>query len=274
MSYENQIAKTELGLFAELYQITTSDTVFYYTSYIQDVQFQSNLYLARPIQRGDFSYSDKLRALRVRISGALDTPFLQYIANAPPELTEIKIVRVFLDNPNDFIQLFLGSIISISIAENLAHAECESGTRLLRNQIPKYLFQARCNHRLFDSFCGLIETDFAVVAQIDVIAGPDLFLSMLASYSAGYFTFGHAKYQREVRLITDHTIDLPNIRIRLHSPFTKLAFNGFPPAGTEITIFPGCDKTYAMCLNKYNNITRRLSFDYIPSSNPVIWGFQ
>ena len=269
MAYSTEIEKTQISPFAELYRIVVGGAVYYYTSYSEDYIFQSNTYLKRPLKRSEFSFSDRLRAVRVRVSAPIAGPFLQFIATAPPQLIEIKITRVFVDTPTDYLQIFQGYVISVVIEGNVASVECESETRLLRNKIPKYLFQATCNHILFDAGCAILEGDYDVSAVLSGVTGPILVSSTFAGYADGYFLQGIVKFThptlgQDIRLITNHVGDT----ITLQVPFSGIAI------GSTVTAYPGCDKSYDTCLAKFNNLANRLSFDEIPSSNPVMWGFQ
>ena len=269
MTYSSHLSKSKVPTFAELYRIVAGSAVYYYTSYQADYVYNGNTYKAVPIKRGEFSFSERLRAVRVNVSAPLAGPFLQYIATAPPQLVEIKITRVFIDTPTDNVELFNGYVISVTIDGQVASAECESETRMLRNKVPKYLFQARCNHVLFDSVCGLTEATYAVNGTITDIDGSDITATAYDALADGYFVQGVAKFTHptnglDIRLITNHVGGV----LTLQFPFSGLV------VGNTVTAYPGCDKSYDTCNTKFSNLANRLSFDTIPSSNPVMWGFK
>ena len=263
MAYSDKIGKIQASAFAELFEISANNTTYYYTSHAQAVTWGGHSYLARSIKRGELSFSDRLRSVRVQVSAPLDAPFLQYIANAPPELAKVKITRKFLDS-SDAVQIFWGYAISITIADNIASVECESETRMLRNKIPKWVFQAYCNHMLFDSHCGLDAADFAVDATVSDVTGSTITAAVFATFAAGYFILGHVKFQNDIRLVTNHVGAVLTLQI----PFPNLAVDGV------VTAYPGCDKSFEMCRDRFNNLPQRLAFDNIPSSNPCVFGFK
>ncbi len=266
MPYSDKIKHLQLPPFAELYHIQIGEANYYYTSYSEDVlfDFDDNVYFAAPIHRGDFSNNDKLFSQRVTVSVPLTDWVLAYIANAPTELVKLRIYRVFQDGSNDYIKLFDGVNLDISFAENMANIIFESLTQVLRNKLPRVLFQSRCNHRLFDSECSLKEADFKVTAVV-TIDGSDLISTTFDTFPDGYFTQGQARKSGDMRLITNHVGD----RITLQVPFDNRVENG-----SSVDVYPGDDQSADTCRNKFDNFDNFLGFPYIPSSNPVIWGFK
>lgn len=265
MSYEEKIQQVQVDSFAELFKITIGDEISYFTSFATDVLFQGNIYSARPIERSEFQFAERMRSVRCRISAPLNPIFMQYVANAPSEAVKVEIYRVFIDNPDiNYIVLLGGEVISVTIEGNMASAECESSSHQLKNKIPRFVYQARCNHVLFDLGCGLFEEDFAVPAVVTV-SGSNLIASVFDLFDDGDFTKGHAKFGTDFRMITNHVGNT----ITLQVPFDSRV-----KSGSTVKVYPGCDGSFSRCINRFDNLVNRLAFDHIPSSNPTIWGFQ
>jgi len=264
VSYNTKISVEEQQPFAELYEMSVGSDIKYYTTYSQDVLFAGNTYQAKPIRRGDFNFSQNLRSVKLKIDVPLTETIQRYIANSPVEPISIKITRVFLDESGDSIVIFQGEVIDVTITKYHAQVYVESYTKVFRNKIPKAIFQARCNHMVFDERCGLIENNYKVEAIVTVNQA-ELTSNDFTAYDSGYFTGGHVVYDGDMRLITRHSGDTLN----LHIPF-----DGRLTTGKTVAVYPGCDKTPSTCKNKYGNFTNFLGFPYIPESNPTIWGFE
>lgn len=266
MAFMDKIKFTKLPPFAELYEITVGSTLSRFTSYSKDVDFGGNTYLARPIKRGNFTFTKKLRSIRVTVSAPLGPFGQQYVANVPPEPINIRIVRVFQDGSGDSIEVFDGEVISVRVAGNAAHAEVESSTKIFRNKIPRIVYQAYCNWYLFDpDTCGLNEATYQVPAQITLLSPVDLQSSTFDSYDDGYFKGGHVEYDGDIRMILDHVAD----QIEIHTSFDSRVQNG-----VTVNAYPGCDKAPATCVSKFNNFDNFCGMCYIPSNNPVIHGIR
>ena len=114
MAYDTKIESTEQPIFAELYEFQVGAIINRYTSHLIDVEYNGETYYARPIKRGDFSFTEKLRSVRVRINAPIDATLSKYVANAPVEPVLVKIIRVFQDGSNDAVQIFQGEIIDVT----------------------------------------------------------------------------------------------------------------------------------------------------------------
>jgi len=83
-----------------------------------------------------------------------------------------------------------------------------------------------------------------------------------ATQPDGFFTMGHVRHNTDIRLITDHV----GQDITLQVPFDSRLQDG-----QLVSAFPGCDKTFETCRDKFNNLARRTGFDLIPETNPAVW---
>src|SRR3989304_3533267 len=136
MTYSDEIKKLQQGAFAEIYKITSGDETWYYTTYEKDVVFESNTYLSSPIKRSAFSFDEKLKSQRIKITAPLTDPLKRYIGNSPIEPTKIIITRVFIDNPAFFKIIFIGEIIGVTMLKGIADVDCESISLIFRQRLP------------------------------------------------------------------------------------------------------------------------------------------
>lgn len=263
MTYSDEIKKIQQGPFAELYKFKAGDESWYYTTYEKEVVFESNTYEPRPIKRSSFTYDDKLKAQRIKISAPMADPLKRYISHAPPEPTRVTITRVFVDTPNFFKVLFIGEVIGITMQKGIAEADCESTSLIFRNKIPLWCHQAFCNNQLYDGQCTVDRNAFKISAVI-TISGNDLISAAFTSQPSDWLTLGHVlTAYNDIRLITNHVGDT----ITLQIPFdSRLA------SGATVTAFAGCDKKYSTCDTKFANFPNFKGFPFIPANNPVIYG--
>jgi uncharacterized phage protein (TIGR02218 family) len=266
MSFETQIAKREMEVFQELYEMTLGNTVKYYTSGLERVIWFGREYLPRPIKRGSFERTEKLNSVQVTITAPIDEMNRKYISNSPSEPIRIKIILVFLSNPDtEYYTIFDGEILDVTFQDNQANAIVESKTNVFRNKIPKILYQSYCNWTAFDTGCTLLEASYLVEAVVESKDKSDLVSSTFDAYDDVYFTGGHVRYDTDIRFITKHT----GSTLSLQAPFdSKVA------VGSTIKAYPGCDRSCDTCKNKFNNFSNFVGFPYIPNSNPTIWGIS
>lgn len=259
----------------ELYRISFGNSIEYFTSWPESLTFGGQLYKAAPIKRSGFNLDSQYKNVTMTISAPPTEAFAQYLAGSPAGVTEIIIYRALETDLTDYKVLFSGNIKSISFKDHLCSAEVVSNSNILDNPIPPYLYQSYCNHTIFDAGCSLSASTWSQNLG-GIVLGEDAngYYAEHAYfgtgfYSDGYFTQGViASVDGEfVRLITYH--DRANGKCYLHVPFGSDELE----SGDNAYAYPGCDGSPGVCDSKFSNLLHFLGMPYIPSNNPVIWGF-
>lgn len=262
MSFDSEIVKTELSALPELYDFESGGVVIgRYTSYLKSITFRGLVYTPAPIKRGDIGTDASFSAPGVTITAPVLDLMVQYIASQPVEPVKVTIYRVIEADTGSYVVLFKGRIKTISLQDRIVTAVCEGGSNILTARYPDTLFQSGCNHALFDPGCGLSKENWAVSGTVAGVFGANVFSSLFDG-NAGYYSGGILTFGSSASMITGH----PEGYVTLHIPVAGLS------AGSEITVYPGCNGTPSVCKTRFNNFDHFLGFTCIPSSNPVIWG--
>jgi uncharacterized phage protein (TIGR02218 family) len=120
---------------------------------------------------------------------------------------------------------------------------------------------------VYDSGCGLDDTVWRVAATITQVSGSMLVASAFGDYDNDYFKGGWITYGQDMRLVTSHTKSSASVTLQI--PFDSRMY-----VGASVWTYPGCDGAPSTCKNKFNNILKFLGMPYIPSRNPILWGFR
>jgi hypothetical protein len=271
VGYFDELQAIEPPKIAELYIVSSGPFTNYYTSFSEDVLFQGNNYKARSIERTNFNRKGTLTPTKINIKAPIDNLLQKYIANTPSEPVFIDIISTLpFVSGLPSAQFFRGRVVNATIAENMIAADCESRTQIFRNKVPSVIYQSRCNHQLFSTpigsigACNLLKTNYLVTATVTVV-GASLVSPTFATFPNDYFTGGFVEFGLDARWITKHIADT----IYLQVPFDSRVITG-----AIVFAFPGCDKKPETCRDKFSNSLNFLGFPYIPSQNPVIWGFS
>ena len=264
MTFDSNMQLVEQAAIPELYVFTAGGYVWRYTSYKTDLTFLANLHKVAAIKRSGFTVDRELGSARVSIGMFISDPLQKYISATPLPSTNVEIYRAVSSSLADYALLFEGAIQRISMANRVVTADCGQSGKL-RARLPHIVYQSYCNWSLFECGCGLDAESWAVPASITVAAST-LVSPTFASYADGWFTQGRVLYDGDYRWITNHVGNTISLQI----PFG-------PGLATGLTVvaYPGCDGQPATCRTKFDNFTvRHISMPYIPSHNPVIWGFK
>lgn len=269
MSYTTNLGASQQESTPEMYIITSGSTTKRYTSYPSDVTFLGNLYSAVSIKRTGISQSMELGSATITVSTLLDGDiFKKYINNQPIEPTRIEVYSAITSDLSSYVVVFKGQVKYVTIDNNQVNAKCEARSDALDTRIPRFIYQSYCNNDIFDSGCGLNEATYKVAGTVSSVSGHTIVSSAwgnAAGYEDDYFKGGRVVYGTDMRLVVDHT----NETLTLQIPFgSEVA------AGVAVNAYPGCDGSPQTCKNKFNNlIAGHMGMSYIPSRNPVIFGF-
>jgi uncharacterized phage protein (TIGR02218 family) len=265
MTYQTEIAAKQQEPFPEFYEIEQGGTYERYTSFNESLIFRGTTYQAAPINRGSFSYDTQFGSVNVDITAPITDVFAAYIGNLPIEPVNVVIYRAIKSDLTDYIIIFTGTVKSVTIKNRIATAKLEANSGWLFAKLPNVIYQAFCNHDVFDAGCGLSTITWEVTATITTISGYNIESATFGAKPDQYYTGGTVQFGVDYRLITNHVGNVLSLQL----PFdARLEIND------DVIALPGCDGAPETCVNKYNNLLRFLGMPYIPSTNPVVWGFR
>jgi uncharacterized phage protein (TIGR02218 family) len=264
MSFDSNMQATEQLAIPELYVFTGGAWQWRFTSYATDIEFASETYKTISLKRSGFNSTRQLGASRVSLYIPVLSPMTSYLSNAPTPSIKVQIYRALIDAPTEYALLFDGRIKKVVCQERVLQADCALDDELSA-RMPPLVYQSYCNWGVFECGCGLLESNWEVSAVVSV-SGSSLISSTFSTFASGYFSQGKIKFQGDWRFITNHIgaqVDL------------QLPFGSDLVSGGVVSAYPGCDGAPATCKAKFNNFdTRHVSMPYIPSHNPVLWGFR
>ena len=191
-------------------------------------------------------------------------PWFDEIANGLLDHAEIRRERVFAP---DWNSTPVGSVILfdgiVSTIDSLTTSQCQlkvkSYLSLLNQPMPRNSWQTSCLHTLFDAGCTLAKTAYQVIGQVG--AGSTLNTLNWNGATSGYYWQGTITFTSGPNTGLSRTIKLATgSQLMLHLPLPWM-----PLTGDSFFAYPGCDKTFATCKNRFNNTANNRSYPFIPT---------
>lgn len=271
-------ANTELVM-ADLFTFTTvGGTVYRFTSADRLLTVNGNTFSIGPV----ISRSTTKTTVGIEVStlnvdlyaspavllGA--TPIVQAFAQGAMDGGRVVVERLFMDVnrvQQGTLPVFGGRIGQVVVDRGHVGMEVLSHTTLLNVMVPSGVFQPSCRNTLYDGFCTVARASVAVAAAASSAsdAARSSFTIPLTGTPAnpGYFELGvavgvtgaNANVTRTVKAHTGTTTG--TITVVNPWPFAVAS-------GDQFTFYPGCDKTRATCIAKYNNLTHFQGEPFIP----------
>lgn len=251
--------------FAEVYEFFDGNVYSRFTTYQDSITHLGFQYKPAHIKRGAINRNTTFEQVTCEITAPLDESLTKYVANYPVVPTKVKIVRGLVSNFDAVnVNVFAGVIKAVQIEDIYAIAQCVSLGSILDAQWPRDLHSSFCQNSLFDARCGLAATDYMLNFQIHSFTGKGGLVSSDIGTNGSLYTGGYVSYVNDFRWITLGE----NNTFHLHVPFDATV-----EVGTILRAYQGCSKSAIDCRDKFNNLDRFYGCPYIPSDNPVLWGF-
>ena len=192
-------------------------------------------------------------------------PWFDEIANGLLDHAEIRRERVFAPDwnspPVGSVILFDGIVSTIdSLTATQCQLKVKSYLSLLNQPMPRNSWQTSCLHTLFDAGCKLSKAAYQVVGVVG--AGSTVNTLNWGGATSGVYWQGMVSFTSGPNMGLSRTIKLATgSQLMLHLPLPWM-----PVAGDLFFAYPGCDKTYLTCQNRFNNTANNRSYPYIPSA--------
>lgn len=247
----------------ELYSITLSGTTYRWTSDQEDYVFGGNTFQAAAISRSNIvrGVEDRQDVLTVEVPSSENFPRL-YVNIVPGQKATMTVQRLHREDPDqEAIILFKGLVQSVSFTNDAQ--KCSLSVRPLTvglsQAIPRFSYQALCNHILYDERCKVLQSLFQHTNVVNSVSGDIITVQGLAGKGDSWADAGFAQLgTTDFRLILEHTGD--DITVLL--PFSQEV------TGSVLDVFAGCKHDLATCKAKFNNVINYGGFAFVPLINP------
>jgi hypothetical protein len=255
----------------DLYRIVIGARVWTLTSGDEEVDYASGTagalehYVPTPMGRGGVTVKSSLTKSNMEVRLPLGHEIAVLLLGS--WLEQITTATVFRNKASGTAVIWKGRLASTMPDDTYLKLVFESVYTSMRRPGLRARFQKSCRHPLYGRGCNLDAEDFAQAATMDAITGRTITVPEAASVADGFFNGGMVKApDGTLTYVSSHVGD--QLQLNRISAGLAIAFAEDGP-GTAITIYPGCDHSYATCAAKFVNDDNYGGFDHIPVKNPM-----
>lgn len=269
LAYETSL---ETGTPTELYEISAGGETYRFSSSEDDYVFGSETYLGSSVHRTNIGVGQDQRTQLINFELPSTHPFVQrYVLIVPGQRATLSVFRFHrLDTPGlERVLTFKGIVRSVAFTRqgNSAQVAVMPLTGGLSRQIPRFTYQAPCNHVLFDARCKVpLDATNGYTGLVSAVSGSTVSVNGLSAKGAGWAIGGYITNATtdDYRLIIGQTGDV----ITLLVPFPL----SMAVLGENFTVTAGCDHSIATCKTKFDNVINYGGFAFVPTKNPFETG--
>lgn len=252
----------------EAYHFYTDDgdVHYYYTSHDAPFVFNGATYNPAYISRGENEKDADLEVSKLTITVARINDAVREDLNArQAQRIWVEVYKLHKEDLDEATVVFIGQLKGTIFDGTNVQIECVGLEYFLSQTIPKDRYIPSCNNSLFDSRCAVPASTYAILATITNFAadGTTITVAHAATTVAdGYLNLGFIKtYDGHRRMIVSNAAGTITLRFPLATISTQ----------TQVTLYPGCDRTLETCSSKYNNPENFFGFPFMPLDNPALW---
>ncbi len=189
-------------------------------------------------------------------------PFLQSLQQGLLDGAEIQREKAFFTAwgtpPIGSVVLFKGRVAQIdSIGRTSAQVTVASDLVLLDIDMPRNVYQANCQHVLYDANCSVIAGTYSTAGSVG--AG--------STQTQIEWTGATSAYQQGTVIFTSGANTGATATIKTAgSGWMQLAYPlpNAPAVGDAFSASYGCDRTMATCQSRFNNLNQFRGFPFVP----------
>ncbi|WP_165856726.1 phage BR0599 family protein [Marinobacter sp. JSM 1782161] len=239
-----------------------------YTYVDREVTAMGETWAPAAITPGNVEQTEDINKGTLTLEFPRDNEFAAtFLGYSPEQVTSVTIFRGhFGDSDGEFITWWKGRVAGTEPSEDSVSMECEPLSASMRRSGLTARYQKTCRHALYGRGCRLDKADWAVPATLTSLAGLTATVPEASAFADGYFAGGMIETAEGLLYFaTAHA----GSALTLIRP-SKVLANALADSSGEIaiTIYPGCDHTRAICLNKFDNLNNFGGFPWIPGKNP------
>ena len=173
-----------------------------------------------------------------------------------------------------FGQIWKGEMSTPTLDGPLVKQKVLGANAIFSRRAPRQLMSPSCGTNLFKPRCGVSQANYTATAVVVSVAGNVLTLGTFGGPGAAQTGFGGVNWFA-LGWVGWTTAGLPfrggcltstalaggQIQLTLDTPIPLAA-------GAAVTAVPGCDRTRATCIAKFNNLARNRGFPDMPAVDP------
>lgn len=260
-----------LTTLATCWKLTLRDTTeLGFTDHDQEIEVEGLLYKASSgIQASAISSHSHLNVDNLDVEGLLDSELIKEadLLAGRYDFAEVEIFLVNYTAPAEGkIILRTGWIGEITSRKGYFLAEIRGLSQKLKHQVGAY-YSAACRAELGDSRCQVSLGPLTVTGTVTSVSSRQVFSDSARNEAAGYFDLGkitftsgqNAGYAMEIKRFTG----AGELSLVLPMPFEV-------ESGDAYSLIPGCDKTFATCVERYANAVNFRGEPHVPGVDKAL----
>lgn len=265
MSYDSTERSNNDGKPIALYEFKLGYNYWRYSADEVDTPYGTGIvYKSVVISDGGVTMSGDATNDDVTITMPSTEPVPSMFIGTPPSDTIYVYMRRMHHGETEAPIVWVGEVVSSKRKDGLvSEVKCRTLTASFDRNGNRLTYGRQCPHALYDLNCRVNKALFAVTFQIQDLANGVVRSTSLSALPSGWFSNGFFEWDtfpgvKDRRGIENHS----------GAQFTVLGTLDGLEVGQYVTAYPGCPRTTAACVSKFNNLPNYGGFIHLPGKSP------
>lgn len=257
----------------------TNGSVLRYTNFDVDVAYGLNTWTSgTPVfERNNIRTVIGLEVSTLEVTIApMDTDmigtqtWMQAVCSGVLDGAQVSLDRAFMPVGSTAVagtvNLFVGTVAQLEIDRFAIKMTVNSPLDALSIQMPRNLYQAGCQHTLYDGGCSVVKATYTKTGAVGASPTQTSFPATITGAASGTVSLGVLTFTSGALAGTKRTVkSWDGTTIKLLNP-VPLA----PTAGDAFSVTFGCDKTLNTCNTVFANQANFKGFPFVPVPETAI----
>lgn len=266
MSYDSTEQSIQGGAPVEIYTFMRDAKVWRFTSADRDVEVSATTYSKATIRRSEIEAGQEFARAALTLEVPRSFEIAELYRVSPPTSVVTCMLRQYHEGDGELATLWTGRVLNVEFQGAGARITMEPIFTSARRLGLRRMYQRQCPHVLYSQGPGLCNVDPDDHDVAGTVASIDGFVVEVAAADAlpdGHFAGGFLEFAPEAGVVERRFIESHvGAELTLATPPNGLAVSD------DVTLFPGCDHTLAVCDSKFDNAVNFGGFAFMPSTNP------
>jgi uncharacterized phage protein (TIGR02218 family) len=199
------------------------------------------------------------------VHGPYDGDVAKLYRNTPPVETVWLTVRRKQPDSDDVPIFFKGIVYNAKPTSSVAtDIICRPLAATFKRTGLRLCWTKECPHFLYDQDCTVDPANFRTPAVIQSMTSTEVIITVDPGREANYFQGGVIEWQTTV----EGTLDRRMIQSSSGTDMVIFGQTDGLEVGMNINLYPGCNRTYQHCKDKFNNLPNSGGFEFMPGKTP------
>lgn len=258
-----EISKDD-GIPVYLYEFKLNDKYWRYCSADRAVAAMSYTWQPIPVVDDGVKQTGEAQVDALVILMPTDSPVVGLFLQTPPTNPVTVTIRRMHYGVEGYAVCYIGEVTSVDIASpQVAKVTCATLSASMDRNGLRLSWSRGCPHALYDSQCRVSKDTLRVRATLVTVGNGQIAVTGIGAYSDGWFAGGYVEWLDAVRGTERRAIES-------HVGGALILFGTADglAGGSEVYLYPGCDRTTATCGNKFNNLANYGGCPGLPNRSP------